>query len=310
MLLFLFHIQAIIAQQTSQLELQRAFLSNSQQPTRHYSNVLLEREKQRNVEKQKEELANLNKLQAQHREEQHRWEKDKERQRIQVEALEAQLQQREEECSKWEEKLSGEKGELERQWENYQQDLERLRESTQSVEKERERLTQERERLEQLQEKFKVKLMQLPNSGHYEDPAQVRNQNNRLLLCYLTRVHLFISSFSLLPESPQLPLIQEHPERGWAWDPDSEVQHLARLQSHGGSSEGSTAQREHPPPGGQVRAAPPPDQHHQPGAQTPGHAAADPHQAGRSGQGEGQGLQEQRVSPEDTQCRSTLCLIT
>ncbi|CAB1460313.1 unnamed protein product [Pleuronectes platessa] len=165
-------LQAIVAQQTSQLELQRVFLSNSQQPTRHYSNVLLEREKQRNMEKQREELANLHKLQAQHREEQQRWEKDKERQRIQVEALEAQLQQREEECSKLEEKLSGEKGELERQWENYQQDLERLRESTQSVEKERERLTQERERLEQLQEKFKSKLMQLPTSGHYEDPAQ------------------------------------------------------------------------------------------------------------------------------------------
>ncbi|XP_060940459.1 rho guanine nucleotide exchange factor 18a isoform X2 [Limanda limanda] len=165
-------LQAFIAQQTSQLELQRAYLSNSQQPTRHYSNVLLEREKQRNMEKQREELANLHKLQAQHREEQQRWEKDKERQRIQVEALEAQLQQREEECSKWEEKLSGEKGELESQWENYQQDLERLRESTQSVEKEKERLTQERERLELLQEKFKSKLMQLPNSGHYEDPAQ------------------------------------------------------------------------------------------------------------------------------------------
>nr|XP_019968023.1 PREDICTED: rho guanine nucleotide exchange factor 18-like isoform X1 [Paralichthys olivaceus]XP_019968031.1 PREDICTED: rho guanine nucleotide exchange factor 18-like isoform X1 [Paralichthys olivaceus]XP_019968038.1 PREDICTED: rho guanine nucleotide exchange factor 18-like isoform X1 [Paralichthys olivaceus]XP_019968046.1 PREDICTED: rho guanine nucleotide exchange factor 18-like isoform X1 [Paralichthys olivaceus] len=165
-------LQAIIAQQTSQLELQRVFQSNSQQPSRHYSNVLLEREKQRSLEKQREELANLHKLQTQHREEQQRWEKDRERQRIQIEALEDQLQQREEECSKWEEKLSGEKGELERQWENYQQDLERLRESTQSVEKERERLTQERERLEQFQEKLKSKLTQLPYSGHYDDPAQ------------------------------------------------------------------------------------------------------------------------------------------
>ncbi|KAF0046751.1 hypothetical protein F2P81_000384 [Scophthalmus maximus] len=168
---------AIIAQQTSQIELQRAFQSNAQQPARHYTNVLLEREKQRNLEKQKEELANLHKLQAQQRDEQQRWEKERERQRIQVETLEAQLQQREEECSKWEERLGGENAELERQWENYQHDLERLRESTKSVEKERERMTQEKERLEQLQEKLKLKLMGVPNPGHsnYDDPAQSQN---------------------------------------------------------------------------------------------------------------------------------------
>nr|XP_046263501.1 rho guanine nucleotide exchange factor 18a isoform X2 [Scatophagus argus] len=170
----LYSLQAIIAQQDSQIELQHTFQSKSKQPARHYSSVLLEQEKQRNLEKHKEELANLHKLQAQHREEQQRWEKEKERQRIQIETLEAQLQQREEDCRKWEEKLSEEKAELEKQRENYQQDLERLRESTKSVDKEKERLNQEKERLEQQLEKIK-KL--IPNPGHssYDDPAQYLN---------------------------------------------------------------------------------------------------------------------------------------
>ncbi|KAM6989319.1 rho guanine nucleotide exchange factor 18a [Tautogolabrus adspersus] len=161
----LYSLQAIIAQQDSQIELQQVFQSKTKQPARHYSSVLLEQEKQRNQEKQKEELNNLHKLRAQHREEQQRWEKDRERQRIQIEALEGQLQQREDECRKWEEKLNEEKADLERQREDYQQDLERLRESTRSVDKDKERLNQERERLEQLQEKIK-------KNANYEDPSQ------------------------------------------------------------------------------------------------------------------------------------------
>ncbi|XP_022077185.2 rho guanine nucleotide exchange factor 18a isoform X2 [Acanthochromis polyacanthus] len=168
----LYSLQAIIAQQDTLIELQNAFQSKSKQPARHYSNVLLEQEKQRNLEKQKEELANLHKLQAQHREEQQRWEKERERQRVQIETLEAQLQQREEECGKWEKKLNEEKAELERQKENYQQDLERLRESTRSVEKDKERLTQEKDRLEQLQEKLRLKYISNPGLSNYDDPAQ------------------------------------------------------------------------------------------------------------------------------------------
>ncbi|XP_051255130.1 rho guanine nucleotide exchange factor 18a isoform X1 [Dicentrarchus labrax] len=156
----LYSLQAIIAQQDSQIELQNILQTKSKQPTRHYSSVLLEQEKQRNLEKHKEELAHLHKLQAQHREEQQRWEKEKERQRMQIEALEAQLQQREDNCRKREEKLSEEKAELEEQRESYQQDLERLRESTKSVDKEKERLDQEKERLEKIKK------------SNYEDPAK------------------------------------------------------------------------------------------------------------------------------------------
>uniref|UniRef100_A0A8C4DKG1 Rho/rac guanine nucleotide exchange factor (GEF) 18a n=1 Tax=Dicentrarchus labrax TaxID=13489 RepID=A0A8C4DKG1_DICLA len=157
--MFVILLQAIIAQQDSQIELQNILQTKSKQPTRHYSSVLLEQEKQRNLEKHKEELAHLHKLQAQHREEQQRWEKEKERQRMQIEALEAQLQQREDNCRKREEKLSEEKAELEEQRESYQQDLERLRESTKSVDKEKERLDQEKERLEKIKK------------SNYEDPG-------------------------------------------------------------------------------------------------------------------------------------------
>ncbi|KAM7400321.1 hypothetical protein PAMA_004830 [Pampus argenteus] len=167
----LYSLQAIVTQQDSQIELQHTFQSKSK-PVRQYSNVLLEQEKQRNLEKQKQELANLHKRQAQHREEQQRWEKERDRQSIQIECLEAQLKEREEECRKWEEKLNEEKAELEKQRGNYQQDLERLRVSTKSVEKEEERLTQEKERLEQLQEKLK-RQMSAVNLGHsnYDDPT-------------------------------------------------------------------------------------------------------------------------------------------
>lgn len=167
------NVQAVIAQQDSQIELQRTF--QSKQPARHYSSVLLEQEKQRNLEKHKEELANLHKLQAQHREEQQRWEKERERQRIQIETLEAQLQQREEDCRKWEEKLGEERADLEKQRENYQQGLERLRESTKTVDKEKERLHQEKDRLKLLEEKIK-KLIPNPGHSNYDDPAQVRSR--------------------------------------------------------------------------------------------------------------------------------------
>ncbi|KAM6948376.1 rho guanine nucleotide exchange factor 18a [Aplochiton taeniatus] len=136
----LYSLQAIITQQDSHMELQRASLSERQ--ARPRTNVLLEKEKQRNLEKQREELANFQKLVAQHRLEQQRWEKERERQRVQAEVLESQLQQREDKCRKLEEKLAEERAELERHRETYQQDLVRLKDSSQAVEKEKEHLEQ------------------------------------------------------------------------------------------------------------------------------------------------------------------------
>ncbi|XP_039666974.1 rho guanine nucleotide exchange factor 18 isoform X1 [Perca fluviatilis] len=137
----LYSLQAIISQQDSHIELQRASLTErASLPGRHRGNVLLEQEKQRTLALQREELASFHKLQSQHRQEQQRWEKERERHRQQVEATEARLRQREEECRRLEVHLTEERKELESQRETYQQDLERLRESTRAVEKEKERL--------------------------------------------------------------------------------------------------------------------------------------------------------------------------
>ncbi|XP_028442929.1 rho guanine nucleotide exchange factor 18 isoform X2 [Perca flavescens] len=137
----LYSLQAIISQQDSHIELQRASLTErASLPGRHRGNVLLEQEKQRTLALQREELASFHKLQSQHRQEQQRWEKERERHRQQVEATEARLRQREEECRRLEMHLTEERKELESQRETYQQDLERLRESTRAVEKEKERL--------------------------------------------------------------------------------------------------------------------------------------------------------------------------
>uniref|UniRef100_A0A8C7KV54 Rho/rac guanine nucleotide exchange factor (GEF) 18a n=1 Tax=Oncorhynchus kisutch TaxID=8019 RepID=A0A8C7KV54_ONCKI len=136
----LYSLLAIVSQQDSHIELQRASLSEREHPGRPRGNVLLEQEKQRNMEKQREEMANFHKLQTQHRLEQARWEEEQECHQLQAEVLEAELRHREEECRRLKEKLAEERGELERWRETYQQDLERLRESTRTVEKQKERL--------------------------------------------------------------------------------------------------------------------------------------------------------------------------
>ncbi|XP_056303689.1 rho guanine nucleotide exchange factor 18-like isoform X1 [Danio aesculapii] len=144
----LYSLQAIISQQDSHIELQRASILTAERErpgsrTRG-TDVLLEQEKQRNLEKHREELANFQRLQSQHRQEQARWEREREKQRRQAEADQQRLKEREEECRRLETRLAEERLELERQRQTYQQDLERLRESTRAVEKEKERLEQQR----------------------------------------------------------------------------------------------------------------------------------------------------------------------
>lgn len=95
-------LQAIISQWDSHIELQRASF-----PGRHRGNVLLEQEKQRTLALQREELASFHKLQSQHRQEQQRWERERERHCQHVEATEARLRQREEECRRLEVKCCG-----------------------------------------------------------------------------------------------------------------------------------------------------------------------------------------------------------
>ncbi|NWZ69237.1 ARHGI factor, partial [Acrocephalus arundinaceus] len=145
LLQLLFSLQAVISQQDSYIEVQRATMADREKQYRLQStrgNLLLEQEKQRNFEKQREELMNVQKLQSQLKLEQQRLERERSRQQRELELTEARLQERAEEMRQLRERLSQDREELERQREAYQHDLERLREAQRAVEKERERLDQ------------------------------------------------------------------------------------------------------------------------------------------------------------------------
>nr|XP_036874038.1 rho guanine nucleotide exchange factor 18 isoform X3 [Manis javanica] len=139
----LLSLQAVIAQQDSYVEMQRAAIQEHEKQLRLQStrgNVLLEQERQRNFEKQREELVCMQKLQGQMRLEQQRWERERLRQQQELERAAARLQQRESESLQLRGRLAQEREELEQQRQAYQHDLERLRESQRAVERERERL--------------------------------------------------------------------------------------------------------------------------------------------------------------------------
>ncbi|KAK7163370.1 hypothetical protein R3I93_007430 [Phoxinus phoxinus] len=142
----LYSLQSIVQQQESHIEVQRATIEELM--SRPRGNTLLEKEKHRNLEKQREELVNFQRLQNQHRQEQLQWEQERDRQREQAEIREKELRERELECSKLEEKLAEDYQDLARGRAQYQEDLERLRDSTRNVER-------EKEKLEQLEKKFK-----------------------------------------------------------------------------------------------------------------------------------------------------------
>ncbi|XP_077187639.1 rho guanine nucleotide exchange factor 18 isoform X2 [Paroedura picta] len=145
LLRLLLSLQAVMAQQDSYVEMQQSALLDREKQLRLQStrgNLLLEQERQRNFEKQREELANVQKLQSQLKAEQQRWERERDRQRRELEAAEAQQQEREEAVGQLQARLGQEREELEQQREAYQHDLARLREAQRAVEKERERLEQ------------------------------------------------------------------------------------------------------------------------------------------------------------------------
>lgn len=139
----LLSLQAVIAQQDSYVEMQRTAIQEREKQFRLQStrgNLLLEQERQRNFEKQREERAGVEKLQSQLRQEQQRWERERARQQQELELAGARLQEREGEARQMRQRLDQERTELERQRQAYQHDLERLREAQRAVDRERERL--------------------------------------------------------------------------------------------------------------------------------------------------------------------------
>lgn len=135
--------------QDSYYEIQRLLLRESGRPSPRAhrphllsirGNTLQEQEKQRNLEKQKEELAMIQRLQDQLRQEKERWERECQARESQQGERERRLEEREMQFHAEAEKLRREREDLDEQLEEYQQGLERLREGQRNVERERERL--------------------------------------------------------------------------------------------------------------------------------------------------------------------------
>uniref|UniRef100_A0A4X2LKT6 Rho guanine nucleotide exchange factor 28 n=2 Tax=Vombatus ursinus TaxID=29139 RepID=A0A4X2LKT6_VOMUR len=139
----LYSLQAALTIQDSHIELHKLILQEHERMPHGLSlrgGLLQEQEKSRHLEKQREELANIHKLQHQFQQEQQRWYRKCDQRQREQEAKEKWLQEREKECQSQEELLSRSRGELDHQLQEYQQNLDRLREGQRMVEREREKV--------------------------------------------------------------------------------------------------------------------------------------------------------------------------
>ncbi|XP_054842768.1 rho guanine nucleotide exchange factor 28 isoform X1 [Eublepharis macularius] len=136
----LYSIQAALAIQDSHIGVHKLLLQEHERfswsPGSRGSSIP-EQERHRNF-KQKEELANVHKVQHQFQQEQQRWHRECEQRQQEHQTRESQLLEREKECLSQEELLCRNREELDAQLQDYQQNLERLRESQRMVERERE----------------------------------------------------------------------------------------------------------------------------------------------------------------------------
>lgn len=149
--------QAAVTIQDSCYEVQRLLLQETGRPSPRAQrphlpsirgNTLQEQEKQRNLEKRKEEVAAAQRLQNRLRQEKERWERECQARESQQGEQESRLEERERQCHLETERLRRERDELDEQLEEYQQSLERLREGQRNVERERERLENQQKLLQ------------------------------------------------------------------------------------------------------------------------------------------------------------------
>ncbi|XP_047238577.1 rho guanine nucleotide exchange factor 28-like isoform X2 [Girardinichthys multiradiatus] len=149
----LYSLQAAVTLQDSFYEVQKLLLQEGERPQLRSISSLqtsLEQEKHRSVDKMKEEKKSLErkkedvdevqKLQVKLKQEQQRWEKEcvvREKQQSEQENV---LEEREQQCLFEAERLRCEREELEVQLQEYQQSLDRLREGQRSVERDKERI--------------------------------------------------------------------------------------------------------------------------------------------------------------------------
>ncbi|XP_061822499.1 rho guanine nucleotide exchange factor 28 isoform X2 [Nerophis lumbriciformis] len=143
----LYSLQAAVTIQDSCHELHRLLLGGDGR-TSPRRQGLQEQEKQRHLEKRKEEAASTRRLQERLRQDRERWERECHARESRLGEKESCVGERERQCHLEAGKLRREREELDDQLEEYRQNLERLREGQRSVEKERERLENRRKLLQ------------------------------------------------------------------------------------------------------------------------------------------------------------------
>ncbi|XP_030613632.1 A-kinase anchor protein 13 isoform X2 [Archocentrus centrarchus] len=154
--LLLSTLQAVVVQQDSFIEDQRQALSERSSSCTSLSRPssrpgsLIEQEKQRSLEKQRQELTSLQRQQAAHAEEKRRREKEWELREKQLTAREALVHTQEEEILKQQKDLEEERQELQNKKEEYQKDLERLRDAQRKLERDREAVQRQLNKMEEL----------------------------------------------------------------------------------------------------------------------------------------------------------------
>ncbi|XP_053897134.1 A-kinase anchor protein 13 isoform X6 [Malaclemys terrapin pileata] len=206
-------LQGVVLQQDTYIEDQKLVLSE-RALTRSSSrpNSLIEQEKQRSLEKQRQELANLQKQQAQHQEEKRRREKEWEVREKELTEREVQLAQREEQAQKGYRDLEREREELKLKKEAYQLDLERLRAAQKQLEREKEQLRRDVERLPPVQTEPDLRQVSNPHDKTVRIPSQPTAEDSKQHSSSLPKQGHFDSGLSVSPKRNSLS--RTHKEKG------------------------------------------------------------------------------------------------
>ncbi|XP_059382899.1 A-kinase anchor protein 13-like isoform X2 [Carassius carassius] len=170
-------LQAVVLQQDTFIEDQRQALSE-RTPSRSSSRPpsLVEQEKQRSLERHRQEATALQRQQAAHAEEKRRKEKEWDVKEQELTDREVLLHVKEEEMHRRNKELEEAQQELLGRKEDYQRDLERLRDAQRRLERDREQLQREVERVEHLRE-VEARLQRTPSSTS-EDSLKLQSSSS------------------------------------------------------------------------------------------------------------------------------------
>ncbi|KAH0620049.1 hypothetical protein JD844_014578, partial [Phrynosoma platyrhinos] len=196
-------LQAVVVQQDTYIEDQKLLLTERALSRSSFRpNSLIEQEKQRSMEKQRQELANLQKQQAQHQEEKRRREREWEAREKELVEQEARLAQREEQVQKGHHNLEKEKEELQQKKAAYQLDLEHLRAAQKQLEKEKEQLKRDMEHLCQPQTESSRSLFSNQHAKIARAPSglAVEDSSSRPLGSSLTKQGQLDTELSVSPK--------------------------------------------------------------------------------------------------------------